>query len=118
MPVFSLRLFKGIVKLGFGLYEEYLSLPSRTTAELEKGTQIISQGRFEAEGITCICDIVVKVDEDTLDLYEIKSSSKVKPEHLLDLAFQTIVLEADGYKVRNISVIHVNNDYIREGEID
>ena len=111
-------LFPRIVKLGFGPYEEYLSLPTRTKSELEKGTKIISQGRFEAEGITCICDIVVKVSENTFDLYEIKSSSKVKPEHLLDLAFQTIVLEASRYKVRNVSVIHVNNEYVRKGEID
>ena len=111
-------LFPGIVKLGFGPYEEYLSLPTRTDAELKKGTKIISQGRFEAEGITCICDIVVKVSENTLNLYEIKSSSKVKLEHLPDLAFQKLVLEASGYKVQRIFVIHLNNSYVRAGKID
>ncbi len=111
-------LFPDSIKLGFGSYEEYLSLPTQTKSELKKGTKIISQGRFEAEGITCICDIVVSVGEDTLDLYEIKSSTKAKPEHEEDLAFQMIVLEESGYKVRNISVIHVNNKYIRNGKID
>ena len=111
-------LFPDTIKLGFGSYEEYLSLPTRTKSELKSGTKIISQGRFEAEGITCICDIVVSAGEDTLDLYEIKSSTKAKPEHEEDLAFQMIVLEESGYKVRNIFVIHVNNKYIRDGKID
>ncbi len=112
------QLFPGIVRLGFEDHDEYLSLPARTKSELNNGAKIIAQGRFEAEGITCICDILVKVDENTFDLYEIKSSTKAKPEHKLDLAFQMIVLEESGYKVRNISVIHVNNKYIRNGKID
>ena len=112
------ELFPAIVKLGFGSYEEYKSLPARTKSELNKGTKIISQGRFEAEGITCICDVLVKVDDNTLDLYEIKSSTKAKPEHEVDLAFQMIVLEESGYKVRNILVIHVNNKYVRKGGIE
>ena len=34
------------------------------------------------------------------------------------LAFQMVVLEACGFAVRNISVIHVNNQYVREGIVD
>jgi hypothetical protein len=48
---------------------------------------------------------------------EIKASTKAKPEHEYDLAFQTAVLEGTGLKVRNIVVIHVNNQYVRRGEI-
>lgn len=58
------------------------------------------------------------VDEGVVDLYEIKSSTSAKPEHEDDLAFQLIVLEGCGFSVRNISVIHVNNQYVRSGEID
>ncbi|MCA9329592.1 DUF2779 domain-containing protein, partial [Candidatus Saccharibacteria bacterium] len=45
------------------------------------------------------------------------ASTKAKPEHEYDLAFQTAVIEGAGYKVRNISVIHVNNKYVRNGDI-
>ncbi|OGD95201.1 hypothetical protein A3A48_02105 [Candidatus Curtissbacteria bacterium RIFCSPLOWO2_01_FULL_37_9] len=112
------QLFPGILRLGFKSYEEYMSLPSRTKSALENGTQTIAQGGFEAKDIACISDIVVKVDDNTFDLYEIKSSTRVKPEHEHDLAFQVIVLNACGYRVRNVSVIHVNNKFVRDGEIN
>ncbi len=112
------ELFPGIVKLGFGSYEEYKSLPARTKTELDKDAGVIAQGRFEVEGLTCICDITALAGEGVLDLYEIKSSTRAKPEHEFDLAFQMIVLEKCGYKVRNIFVIHVNKGYVRDGDIN
>ena len=111
------QLFPGVVRLGFES-GDYSSLPTRTKSELDNGTKVLAQGRFEVENITCICDVLVKVDENTFDLFETKSSTKAKPEHEFDLAFQTIVLEESGYKVRNISVIHINNKYVRDGDID
>ncbi|RJR29242.1 DUF2779 domain-containing protein [Candidatus Microgenomates bacterium] len=112
------ELFLDAVKLGFSDYGEYVSLPTRTAAALNAGVKIILQGRFEAEGITCVFDVLDRVSEDTFDLIEIKSSTKVKPEHEYDLAFQLEVLRRAGMKVRNISVIHVNCEYVREGNID
>lgn len=107
------------IRLGFNDYREYLSLPNRTRQVLQdENNKVIIQGRFEADHITCISDVVVRVGGNTFDLYEIKSSTKVKPEHYPDLAFQTIVLESAGLKIRNISVINVNNEYIRNGEVD
>lgn len=68
--------------------------------------------------LTFICDVIQVVDGKTVDLIEIKSSTSAKPEHIVDLAFQMVVLEKCGFTVRDISVIHVNNQYVRNGEID
>ncbi len=106
------------VDIGFNDFSEYRSMPGRTMQAVDSNTKTIFQGRFEGDNITCICDVVDRVEKNTFDLYEIKSSTKVKPEHLPDLAFQVIVLEAAGIQVRNIAVIHVNNQYVRDGEID
>jgi len=111
-------LFSGGVNLGFNNYDEYLSLPKRTSDALSKGAKTIFQGRFEYEQLTFICDIIQVVSDKTVDLIEIKSSTKAKPEHEFDLAFQMVVLEGCGFTVRNISVVHVNNKYVRQGEID
>ncbi len=111
------RFPKGL-RLGFNKYDEYLSLTKRTKEALGSGAKSIFQGRFEADNITCICDIVDVVDKNTFDLYEVKSSTKVKPEHYPDLAFQAVVLELAGFKVRKIAVIHVNGNYIKNGKID
>lgn len=111
-------LFPGGITLGFNDYDEYLTLPERTTQALDSGEHTIFQGRFEHEQLTFICDIIQIVDGKEVDLIEIKSSTSAKPEHIVDLAFQMIVLEKCGYSVRNISVIHVNNQYVRDGAID
>lgn len=110
--------FPNGVKIGFDSYSEYLSMPLRTKKALDDGANTIFQGRFEADNLTFICDVLDRVGDNTFDLYEIKSSTKVKPEHMPDLAFQTIVLENADFSVRNISVIHVNGEYVRDGDID
>ena len=110
-------LFPEGVSLGFSDYDEYRSLPQRTQDAIKRGDKVLFQPRFEWQDFTCICDIVSIVGENEVDLYEIKASTKAKPEHEYDLAFQTAVLEGAGLKVRNISVIHVNNQYVRRGEI-
>lgn len=110
--------FPNGITLGFSNYDEYLSLPERTKKALDNGAKTIFQGRFETDEITCICDIVDQVKENEVDLYEIKSSTKVKPEHHPDLAFQVVVLESAGFKIHKIAIIHVNNKYVRDGEVD
>lgn len=117
------KLFPNAVKLGYktdGDFDgnKYNALPSLTKKEIEKGTGVILQGRFEIDGLTFIFDVLERVGDKTFDLYEIKSSTSEKPEHIPDLAFQTIVTEKMGITIRNLYVLHVNNEYVRKGDID
>jgi len=112
------QLFPEGVSLGFTNYAEYGVLPSRTTEALDHGAKTIFQGRFEVDGLTCIVDILNRNDDGSYDLMEIKSSTKVKPEHEYDLAFQLIVLDKAGIQVDHIAVIHLNKEYVRDGRID
>ena len=114
---FAEALFAGIVPLGFDNYRAYLSLPVRTKDALDQGAAVITQGRFEAGDLTCITDVLERVAGNTFDLFEIKSSTSVKPEHIYDLAFQRTVLEDAGLDIRTISVLYVNRDYVRDGAI-
>ena len=111
-------LFPDGVRVGFNDYNEYLNMPTRTQEELDKGTKTIFQGRFEHGQTTFICDVVRVIGKNEVDLYEIKSSTGVKLEHILDLAYQTTVLENCGYSVNDIYVVHVDNSDVRAGEID
>lgn len=110
--------FVGLTRLGFENYQEYLSLPKRTQDLIAAGDKLISQARFEHEQLTCICDVIEVVGEGEVDLWEIKASTKVKPEHIVDLAFQVVVLEGAGYRVRQVGVMYCNNRYVRKGEVD
>lgn len=104
--------------LGFSDYSEYLSLPQRTQDAITSGAPVLFQPSFEWQDFTCICDIVSFAGDGEVDLYEIKASTSAKVEHEFDLAFQTAVLEGTGLKVRDIYVIHVNNQYVRNGTIE
>ena len=117
------KLFPNAVKLGYkneGIFSgtKYYALPELTKKEFEKGTKVLMQGRVEVDNLTSIFDVLERVGENIFDLYEIKSSTSVKPEHIPDLAFQTIVLEKAGLSIRNLYVLHVNNEYLRDGAID
>ncbi len=112
------QLFLGAVKLGFAGYDQYLSLPEKTQALIDQHTPCILQGRLEVDGLTCIFDVLERVDEQTFNLIEIKSSTKAKNVHLYDLAFQSLILERLGWQVGEISVLHANKDYLRQGAID
>lgn len=112
------KLFSDVTRLGFNDYSEYNTLPSRTEAAIRNGAKVILQARFEKDGYTCISDVVEMIGDRLMNLYEIKSSTSAKKDHLVDLAFQTMVIESLGYRVDKISVIHVNSDYRRQGELD
>ena len=111
-------LFPEGLTLGFSDYDEYRSLPLRTKQALDSGARVLFQSCFEWNEFTCISDIISVIEGTTIDLYEIKSSTRVKTDHLYDLAFQKAVLEGNGFSVRNITVIHVNNQYVRQGAVN
>ena len=110
--------YPSATRLGFSDYKSYLSLPIRTAQALSQGANCIFQGRFETEDCTFICDVLTVTGDKSVDLIEIKSGTHVKEDYLYDLAFQMVVLERCGYSVGSISVAHVNNSYVRKGDID
>lgn len=110
-------IFENGVTLGFNDFSEYNNLTERTRQALADGATTIFQSRFVWGEYNCLPDIIDVVGENEVDLYEIKSSTKVKEEHLYDLAFQRAVIEGNGLKIRKIFVIYVNNEYVRHGDI-
>ncbi len=115
------KIFKGEVeKLGFDMSipNDYDNLLQKTNQALQNPPQFLLQARFKYEELTCICDVIEFISQKEINLYEIKSSTRVKPDHQYDLAFQAFILEKLGFTVHQIFVAHVNNSYIRHGEID
>lgn len=112
------KLFPEALRLGWENYEQYTELAKITQAIIanENGSRTIIQAKFDTNELTCICDVVF-VDGVNVDLYEIKSSTSVKKEHIFDLAFQSEVLRRNGYTVRSVTVLTVNSGYVRKGSI-
>jgi CRISPR/Cas system-associated exonuclease Cas4 (RecB family) len=67
---------------------------------------------------------MARTDPETgkLNIYEVKSSSGIKTDkahnHIKDITFQTIVAERSGIEVGNSFIVHINKDYVRDGEIN
>ena len=66
--------------------------------------------------LMCKVDILVP-DKKGWQIWEVKATSQVKENHIKDLAFQTYVLEMCGVNVTRSSLVHLNKDYIRNGEL-
>ena len=110
-------LFPDLIRLGFDDFQNYLNLPFETQQAWDNGAVAVAQGRYESGSITCISDVISK-DGNEYILTEIKSSTRKKDEHIYDLAFQRVVLEACGFPIKKCEIGHVNSQYIRHGEIN
>lgn len=110
------------------LFPEGISLPDfgsaeLTKKELESDTKVFFQATFETkEGAFARIDILEKKDDGTFHIYEIKSSTSIKKDkkhnHLKDACFQKYVIEKNGHTVSQVSIIHLNKNYVRDGEIE
>ncbi|MBT3406432.1 DUF2779 domain-containing protein [Candidatus Woesearchaeota archaeon] len=87
------------------------------TKEAIEQNQTIFEAGFMTNNLFVRSDLIIPTDNGW-DLYEIKSTTKSKPQHIPDLAFQKYVLEKAGLKVNKSFLIHLNNEYIKNGEIN
>ena len=77
---------------------------------------------FEA-GILCgniysRLDILNPVNEDEWDIIEIKSGTSVKEVYIDDVSFQKFCCEKADLKIRTCRLGFINNQYVKNGEID
>ena len=91
-----------------------------TALAISAGVQVIAEASFASDGCFCSTDIikVINKDENIIDVYEVKSSTSVKPEHIIDMAFQYNTIVNAGYTVRNFYHVSINSEYIRDEELD
>lgn len=82
-----------------------------TREELDKGASVLFGATFEADGVVITADILVRHKDGAVDLYEIKSGTKIAQRYLNDLALQTHVLEACGHTLRAAFLLHQNPKY-------
>jgi len=92
----------------------------QTTCQLiASQSQTLFQPIFEHEQLLAKVD-VLHYDEETREyfIYEIKSSTNVKEEHVYDLAFQISVLRLCGLSVKRGLIVRLNSKYVRQRDQD
>lgn len=108
------KLFPGGVNVdGFGK-----PAAENTKKAIANGVTVLLQPTFMTSQLSCRCDILTKNTDGSWDIYEVKSSTDVKEEHITDVAFQRICIEEAGVRISRTFLVHVNNQYVRNGEID
>lgn len=75
----------------------------------------IFDAAFVAEDIEVRTDIVIPDGEGKVDVYEVKSGTKVKNRHVRDLALQVWAIERAGLEVRQAWILHLNTQYRHRG---
>lgn len=83
------------------------------------GKVVEFQRVFQTADLYARSDVTVTDTSDgVIDLFEVKASASIKPEHIEDAAFQKYIAERSGFTVGRVHLITMNGEYVRRGEID
>jgi hypothetical protein len=89
----------------------------QTQKYIKEGATVIYEAAFNFEGVLCAIDILVK-EKNKWFAFEVKGTTKIKEQHITDAALQYYVITNSGLQLEDISIIHLNNQYVRRGEIE
>ncbi len=78
---------------------------------------VITEASFNYDNNFCSVDILVKKG-DEYEIYEVKSSTTIKDIYKDDAAYQYYVLSNLGLNVTKVSIVHINTEYVRHGDLD
>ena len=99
---------------------DYYSYPlaiRQTYDWILNGEKIIYEAAFQSSRVMAALDILVN-KKGNWYAYEVKSSTEVKEQYITDAALQYYVITNAGLTLADISIIHLNKEYIRDGELD
>lgn len=88
---------------------------------LAQGLGPIFEAGMTIEGALAYADVMLPDRSDgTLRwrMIEVKSSTGVKPYHLDDIAVQSHIATASGVRLSSVSLAHINNSFVYEGDGD
>lgn len=97
-------------------------MAEQTRALIAAGENIICEATFCVDGLSCAVDILRIYHSGEaitgVDIIEVKATTSVKDHQVDDVAFQTYVLERDGYRVNRVILMYLNSNYVRQGDLD
>tara|TARA_B100000941_G_scaffold289695_1_gene269657 strand:- start:1626 stop:3119 length:1494 start_codon:yes stop_codon:yes gene_type:complete len=89
---------------------DYLKMHDLTLEAINQGAEVIFEGSFLIDGIFIRVDVMKKTPNGW-DIYEVKSSSSLKPEHKEDVGIQWFVLnQIKEIKLQDVYVIILNKE--------
>ena len=88
------------------------------TKELLQQRKLVFEAGILSGKIYSRVDILNPVNEDEWDIIEVKSATSVKEVNLHDVSFQKLCCEDNGLRIRKCFLTYINNQYVKDGEIN
>jgi len=111
------KLFPGGVVAAQGDPPNYEKALKKTKELIDSGAKVIYEAAFMFNEVLAIADIVV-MEKGGAKVYEVKSSTSISETYLNDAALQYYVISNLGIRVKDFSIIYINNQYVRKGELN
>ena len=89
----------------------------KTKDLIAKGHEIIYEATFIHNEVLTALDILVKKESGWV-AYEVKSSTKISPTYIKDAAIQYHTIVNSGINLQDIFIVHINNQYTRNGDLN
>jgi len=115
--VLAQKLFPGGVVAAQGDPPNYDAALKRTKELINGDAQVIYEAAFMFNEVLSIADIVV-IEKGGMKVYEVKSSTSISETYLNDAALQYYVISSLGIRVKDFSIIYINNQYVRNGDLN
>ena len=100
---------------GYLIDSDYLDIPlgiKNTITAINDNPSSIYEGFFQFNDVLVRPDILVNNNNGSWNFIEVKSSTKLKPENIRDVAIQTYVLKGSGIKIKKSFLMHLNRECI------
>ena len=114
-----------IGELAKHLFPDGIDIPSgdfirnlNKTREVLQANRPLFEPGFYVDSYFSRLDILNPIEDGTWDIYEVKGSVSVKDINIHDISFQRHCARLAGLEIRQCFVVHINNQYVKNGEID
>ncbi len=87
-----------------------------TKKALKEENIIITEASFNYNNNFCSIDILKK-NGKTFEIYEVKSSTEISDIYIDDVSYQVYVLKKLGLNITKASIVHLNSNYTRHGDL-
>jgi predicted RecB family nuclease len=110
------RLYPGGIRMDTDPLRHGAAVRSTREALNNPNLPAIYEAAFLFDAVQVKVDILERAGNDKWNIIEVKSSTKVKDEHVPDVGIQCYVLKGAGLNIGRAYLMHVNNQYVYDGE--
>jgi len=115
--------FGNVVRKNYGIglnlynknFNKQKAVEDTAKAIKDESVKVIYEGTFIYSDTLVEADVLLRKN-DGWELLEAKSSTKLKDEHIDDIAIQSYIIKSSNVKINSVKLIHIDNEFTYEGD--